>query len=176
MAAAHAAATIAAQMTEIRRACPGDEPHIARFIRDLARYEKLEHELDLSEERLHEHLFGANPVCAAFLAEDGDQPIGFALYYVSYSTFWCRPYLYLEDLYVDPPHRGRGCGLALLKRLAKEAVERGYPRMDWNVLDWNQLAIDFYERQGARLLPDWRTCRLEGDALCAMADGQLPAV
>ncbi len=153
----------------IRPAVPGDEPHIARFIRDLARYERLEHEVDLSEERLKEHLFGARPVCGALICEHAGQPVGFALHFVSYSTFWCRPCLFLEDLYVDPEHRGRGYGLALLRACAQLAVERGCPRLDWHVLDWNQLAIDFYRRQGAELLPDWRTCRLDGDALQAMA-------
>ncbi|MCK5941838.1 MAG: GNAT family N-acetyltransferase [Planctomycetes bacterium] len=155
----------------IRPARPGDEPHIARFIRDLARYENLEHELDLSEARLTEHLFGERAVCGALLAEHDGAPVGFALYFTSYSTFWCQPCLFLEDLYVDPEQRGNGHGLALLRALARLAVERGCPRLDWHVLDWNQLAIDFYQRQGATVLPDWRTCRLEGDALAAMAQG-----
>lgn len=153
----------------IRPARPGDEPHIARFIRDLARYEKLEHQLDLSEARLGEHLFGASPVCSALLIEHDQQPVGFALYFTSYSTFWCKPCLFLEDLYVDPEFRGRGYGLQLLRALACEAVRRDCPRLDWHVLDWNQLAIDFYERQGAIVMPDWRTCRLEGHALQRMA-------
>ena len=155
----------------IRKAVPGDEPVVARFILELARYEQLEHEVDLSEERLTEHLFGERPVCGALIAEHDRAPVGFALHFVSYSTFWCQPCLFLEDLFVVPEHRGRGYGLALLRACAKLAVERGCPRLDWHVLDWNQLAIDFYERQGARLLPDWRTCRLDGDALRAMAGG-----
>jgi len=156
----------------IRPARPGDEVHIARFIRDLARYEKLEHELDLSEARLTEHLFGDDAICGALIAEQDGRPVGFALYFTSYSTFWCRPSLFLEDLYVDPDQRGNGHGLALLRALAKLAVERDYPRVDWHVLDWNQLAIDFYERQGAKVMPDWRTCRLDGEALRAMAAAQ----
>lgn len=153
----------------IRPARKGDEPHIARFIRDLARYESLEHELDLSEARLSEHLFGESPVCGALLAEHEGQPVGFALFFTSYSTFWCKPCLNLEDLYVDPDFRGHGYGLALLRALAALAVERDCPRLDWHVLDWNQLAIDFYQRQGAVLLTDWRTCRLDGEALLRMA-------
>ena len=153
----------------IRQARPGDEPHIARFIRDLARYERLEHHLDLSEARLAEHLFGDAPVCAALLIEHEGQPVGFALFFTSYSTFWCMPCLFLEDLYVDPEFRGRGYGLALLRALAAAAIERGCPRLEWHVLDWNQLAIDFYERQGATLMQEWRTCRLDGDALQKMA-------
>jgi GNAT superfamily N-acetyltransferase len=155
----------------IRPARRGDEAHIARFIRDLARYEKLEHELDLSEERLAEHLFGAAPVCGALIAEQDGRPVGFALHFTSYSTFWCKPCVFLEDLYVDPDQRGNGHGLALLRALAKLAIERGCPRLDWHVLDWNQLAIDFSQRQGATVMPDWRTCRLDGAALQAMAEG-----
>lgn len=159
---------------EIRPARPGDEPHVARFIRDLARYERLEHQLDLDEARLREHLFGDRPVCRALiaeLAERSDAPVGFALFFTSYSTFWTRPCVHLEDLFVDPDCRGRGVGLSLLRAVAAAAVEMGAPRLNWNVLDWNRLAIDFYERQGAEVLPDWRTCRLEGDALRAFADG-----
>ena len=108
----------------IRPAVPGDEPHVARFILDLARYERLEHEVDLSEERLKEHLFGERPVCGALICEHEGAPVGFALHFTSYSTFWCKPCLFLEDLYVDPEHRGRGYGLALLRACAQLAVER----------------------------------------------------
>ena len=153
----------------VRPARPGDEAAIAGFIMDLARYEKLEHQVQLSEDRLAEHLFGERPVCGALLAEHAGRPVGFALYYVSYSTFRCEPCLNLEDLYVDPGQRGRGFGLELLRALARLAIERNYPRLDWHVLDWNQLAIDFYRRQGADVMPDWRLCRLEGAALARMA-------
>ena len=153
----------------IRAARPGDEPHIARFIRDLARYESLEHQLDLDEARLSRHLFGESPVCSALLAERQGAPVGFALYFTTYSTFRTEACMHLEDLFVDSDHRGHGVGLALLRALAVVAVERNCPRLDWNVLDWNQSAIDFYARQGASVLPDWRTCRLEGDALRSMA-------
>ncbi|HEB52779.1 MAG TPA: GNAT family N-acetyltransferase [bacterium] len=155
----------------IRAARPGDERHIARFIRDLARYERLEHQLDLDEERLAQHLFGPSAVCGALVAEQDGLPVGFALFFTSYSTFRCRPCLFLEDLYVDPEQRGHGHGLALLRALAQEALDRGCPRLDWHVLDWNQLAIEFYERQGAEVMPDWRTCRLEGKALERLAGG-----
>ena len=153
----------------IRSAQIGDEPHIARFIRDLARYEELEHHLDVCEERLNRPLFGEDPACSALIVEHDGGPVGFALFFTSYSTFWSTPCLFLEDLYVDPEFRGRGYGLGLLKELAAEAVRRGYPRLEWHVLDWNQLAIDFYERQGAPVMPDWRTCRLDGEALHQMA-------
>ncbi|HEX5053080.1 MAG TPA: GNAT family N-acetyltransferase [Planctomycetota bacterium] len=156
----------------VRPAAPRDVPDIARFIRDLARYEKLEHQLDLDAARLHEHLFGASPACGALLAEVGGRAVGFALFFATYSTFRTRPCLHLEDLFVVPEHRGRGAGLALLRAVAAEALRRGCPRLDWNVLDWNVSAIGFYEKQGAAVLGDWRTCRLEGEALRRAASGR----
>ena len=161
----------AAGAVHVRPAEPRDVARIATFIRDLARYEKLEHLVDGDAARLHEHLFGPRPVCEALLAEHAGEPAGFALFFTTYSTFRMRPCLYLEDLFVAEPLRGRGIGLALLRRLAALAVARGCPRLDWSVLDWNTPAIGFYEAQGAVLLRDWRTCRLEGDALarCAAA-------
>ena len=153
----------------VRAVGPGDERHVARFIRDLARYERLEHQLDLDEARLREHLFGPVPACGALLAEVDGVPVGFALFFESYSTFLTRPCLWLEDLFVVPEQRGNGTGLLLLRAVAAEAVRRGCPRLDWAVLDWNVSAIGFYEKQGARLLSDWRICRLDGDALARMA-------
>lgn len=153
----------------IRPATAADVGVIARFIRDLARYEQLEHQLELDEGRLHAHLFGPIPACGALLAELDGAPVGFALFFQNYSTFKTRPCLHLEDLFVDPSCRGKGIGLALLRATAAVAVERGCPRLDWNVLDWNQPAIGFYEAQGARLMGDWRLCRLDGDALAALA-------
>lgn len=155
----------------VRTARPGDEGAIAEFIRGLARYEHLEHLLDLDENRLREHLFAPQAVCGALLAELGGVPVGFALFFTSYSTFRTQPCLYLEDLFVLPEQRGRGIGLRLLRELAALAVTRGCPRVDWCVLDWNAPAIEFYERQGAHILTDWRLCRLEGDALRRLAAG-----
>jgi GNAT superfamily N-acetyltransferase len=155
----------------IRAARPGDEATIAGFIRDLARYEQLEHHCDPDQARLATHLFGPTPACGALLAERHGEPVGFALFFTSYSTFRTAPCLWLEDLFVSPEHRGSGVGLALLRAVAAVAVERGCPRLDWAVLDWNRLAIDFYERQGAELLSDWRVCRLQGDALRQVAEG-----
>jgi GNAT superfamily N-acetyltransferase len=155
----------------IRPATEDDVPHLIECIRGLARYERLEHQLDLDPERLRAHLFGPTPACHAFVAEQDGQPVGFALYFASYSTFETRPCLYLEDLFVQPERRGEGHGLALLRAVAAEAVRRGCPRLDWNVLDWNRPAIDFYTARGAELLPDWRTCRLQGRALLDMARG-----
>jgi GNAT superfamily N-acetyltransferase len=155
----------------IRPAREDDVPHLIGCIRGLARYERLEHELDLDAGRLREHLFGPTPACQALVAEQDGEPVGFALFFASYSTFKTRPCLYLEDLFVRPDRRGQGHGLALLRAVAKEAVRRGCLRLDWNVLDWNRPAIDFYCAHGAELLPDWRTCRLQGTALQAMAGG-----
>ncbi|MEO6595434.1 MAG: GNAT family N-acetyltransferase [Planctomycetota bacterium] len=153
----------------VRPAAPPDVAHVARFIRELARYEKLEHQLDLDEARLREHLFGERPACGALLAEVSGAAVGFALFFENYSTFRTRPCLHLEDLFVMPEQRGHGVGLALLRAVAAESVRRGCPRLDWNVLDWNVSAIGFYEKQGAVVMGDWRTCRLEGDALVRAA-------
>jgi GNAT superfamily N-acetyltransferase len=142
---------------------------VLRFIRELARYEQLEDRLDLDASRLHEHLFGAARACFCWLAEVGGVAAGFALCFQSYSTFRTRPCFHLEDLFVSPEHRGHGLGLMLLRTVASAAVARGCPRLDWHVLDWNKLAIDFYRRQGALLLDDWRLCRLESDALQRLA-------
>ena len=155
----------------IRPATPADVPLLAAFIRELAVYERLEHEVALDEQRLHRHLFGPVPACGALVADAGGEPAGFALFFASYSTFLTEVCLHLEDLFVRPAHRGRGLGLALLRAVAAEAVARGCPRLDWQVLDWNAPAIGFYQRQGARLLTDWRTCRLDGDALARCAAG-----
>jgi len=148
-----------------------DVPHVARFIRDLARYEKLEHQVDLDEERLRRHLCGPQPACGALLARVNGVPVGFALFFPTYSTFRTEACLWLEDLFVVPEHRGNGVGLALLRAVAKVAVDRGCPRLDWAVLDWNAPAIGFYERQGARILTDWRICRVDDAALQRLANG-----
>lgn len=157
----------------IRPARPDDVPTILDFIRGLARYERLEHVLDLDGQRLREHLFGSPPACGCLLAEDGGVPVGFALFFAAYSTFAMRPFLHLEDLFVLPEHRGRGHGLALLRAVAAEAVRRGAPRLEWVVLDWNEPAIGFYQRHGAELLSDWRVCRVSGERLQALAGGQV---
>jgi len=161
----------AAARLAVQPAAPGDETLIARFIRDLARYEKLENRLDVSEARLRRDLFGPAPASGALLARWDGAPAGFALFFPTYSTFRTEPCLHLEDLFVVPELRGQGIGLALLRAVADVAVQRGCPRLDWQVLDWNAPAIGFYEKQGARVLTDWRVCRLDGEALarCAAA-------
>jgi GNAT superfamily N-acetyltransferase len=146
---------------------------IVGLIRELAEFEKLTHLLQVTPEKLRPHLFGEKPVVEAMVAElaeagvaEGEsRVVGFALFFTNFSTFLAQPGLYLEDLYVRPAHRGAGIGQALLERLAKLAVERDCGRFEWSVLDWNTNAIGFYERMGATVMPDWRICRIAGDAL-----------
>lgn len=152
---------------EIRSASVEDVPEILRLIRGLAEYEKLEHEVVATEERLRRSLFGERPAAEAVLGMLQGRAVGFAVFFHNYSTFRACPGLYLEDLFVEPAHRGSGYGKALLLHLAKLAVQRGCERMEWSVLDWNAPAIGFYRSLGAQLLDDWRICRLTGDALKA---------
>ncbi len=149
----------------IRPATSADVPAIIQLIRALSDYEKLSHQVVVDEARLREHLFGARPYAEVLLAEDEGRVVGYALYFHSYSTFLGRPSLYLEDLFVLPELRGRGHGKALLARLARIAVERDCGRFEWMVLDWNTPAIQFYESLGAVLSPEWKLCRMTGDAL-----------
>jgi len=149
----------------IAAAAESDVPLILSFIRKLAEYEKLSHMFMATEENLREHVFGANPVVEVLLAYWDEEPAGFALYFLNFSTFLGRPGLYLEDLFVEPAQRGKGIGKALLKHLAKIVVERGYGRMQWAVLDWNTPSIEFYRSLGAVPLDDWITYRLTGEAL-----------
>lgn len=155
----------------IRTATPGDIPVILEFIRALARYEKLENEVEATEAKLLVTLFpkDGSPVAHCVLAFDGITPAGFALYFFNYSTWLARPGLYLEDLFVTSELRGRGFGKALLLHLAKVANAQGCGRMEWAVLDWNQPAIEFYESLGARRMKEWQVCRLAGAALSQYA-------
>jgi len=146
-----------------------DVPLIAELIRGLARYEKLEHEVTMTEEKLTAHLFGERRYAETLIAEDGGQPVGFALFFHSFSTFLAQPGLYLEDLFVVPARRGAGIGRALLERLAQVAVDRGCGRLEWAVLDWNKDAIRFYERLGAKPNSEWTVYRLTGEPLHALA-------
>ena len=155
---------------QLRPAVAADVPAILGFIRELAAYEKLEHQVVASETQLAAHLFGPRPAAEVVIAELDGRPVGFALYFQNFSTFLGRPGLFLEDLFVQPHARGHGIGKALLVHVAQIAVARGAGRFDWNVLDWNEPAIGFYKRLGADLLPDWRTCRVTGDALRALAN------
>jgi GNAT superfamily N-acetyltransferase len=150
---------------ELRSAEPRDVPAIVGLIRELAEFEKLTHLLRVTPETLHPHLFGDKPVVEALVAEVQGEVAAFALFFTNFSTFLAKPGLYLEDLYVQPAHRSSGLGRALLQRLGQIAVERDYGRFEWSVLDWNENAIRFYESMGATLLPDWRICRVTGEAL-----------
>ncbi len=155
----------------LRAAEPRDLPELVRLIGALAEYEHLTHLLRATPEALGAQLFGPRPVAEAMVAEADGAVVGFALWFTSFSTFLCRPGIWLEDLFVLPGHRGRGIGKAMLKHLAALAVERGCGRFEWSVLDWNAPSIRFYEAMGAALLPDWRICRVTGDALERLADG-----
>lgn len=155
--------------TAIRSATPADVPLILAFIRGLADYEKLGHEVEATEERLHATLFGAKPAAECLLAFAEGEPAGFAIHFTNYSTFLAKPGLYLEDLFVKPEFRGQGIGKALLLHCAKLANERGCGRMEWTVLDWNEPAIAFYESLGARRMREWQICRLTGEGLARYA-------
>ena len=154
----------------IRAAAAADVPAILRFIKDLARYEKAEAEVVATEHALHQSLFGRAPCARGLVAEMDGAAAGFALYFFNFSTWQGLPGLYLEDLYVAPGHRGAGVGKALLKRLARIAVEHGCGRFEWSVLDWNEPALKFYESLGARAQSEWVKYRLEGAPLRALAD------
>ncbi len=153
----------------IRPACPDDVDTLFQLIQALAEYEQLSHQVSGNAATLRAHLFGDRPYAEAVLADVGDRSVGFALFFTNYSTFLTKPGLYLEDLFVLPDHRGQGVGKALLRHLAQLVVERDYGRLEWSVLDWNQPAIGFYERIGARVLPDWRICRVTGHAIHGLA-------
>jgi GNAT superfamily N-acetyltransferase len=155
----------------IRPAGLDDVEAIVELIRGLAEFEKLTHLLKVTPQTLRPHLFGPRPVAEALVAESAGAVVGFALFFTNFSTFLAQPGLYLEDLYVLPSQRGRGIGEALLTRLAQLAVERDYGRFEWSVLDWNEHAIRFYERMGATVMPDWRICRIAGDALAKFRRG-----
>jgi len=149
----------------IRAATPADMPVIAKLIRDLAEYERLAHAVDFDEDELREHLFGPRPYAEVLLAEDGGSVVGFALFFHDYSTFRGKPGIFLEDLFVEPAHRGKGHGKALLAAIAKLAVERGCARVEWYVLNWNAPSIDFYKSLGAVPMEEWTVYRLTGEAL-----------
>lgn len=154
----------------IRFATPADVPTILHFIRALARYEKLESEVTADEAALHATLFGARPAAEVVLAELAGAPVGFALFFQSYSTFLARPGLYLEDLFVEPDARGRGVGVALMSALARITVARGWGRFEWSVLDWNLPALQFYAALGAAPQSEWTVQRLVGAPLAALAE------
>ena len=153
----------------IRPATVADVALVLTFIRDLAEYERLAHEVVATEPLLRETLFGERPGAEVVIAELDGEPVGFALFFHNFSTFLGRPGLYLEDLFVRPAARGHGVGRALLARLAAIAVERGCGRFEWSVLDWNEPAIGFYRKLGAVPLDDWTVQRVTGEALHRLA-------
>ncbi len=153
---------------QILPATPKDIPIIRRLIEALADYEKLREECIITDEDLDNWLF-QTPRAKAVVCWQQGEPVGFALYFNNFSTFKGKPGIYLEDLFVKPEHRGKGYGKALLKYLAKEAVDNGYARFEWSVLDWNQPSIDFYESMGAKLMHEWKICRVDGEALQLLA-------
>lgn len=159
-----------ADSISLRPATEADVPQILEFIQGLAEYEKLSGACVATPRDLSRTLFGARPFAEVLLAAFNGVPAGFALYFHNYSTFRARPGVYLEDLYILPSLRGKGIGKALLKELARIAVERGCARMEWSVLDWNEPAIQFYKSLGAEPQDEWTTFRVTGEALTRLAE------
>jgi diamine N-acetyltransferase len=149
----------------IRPARAGDAALVLGFVRELAGYERLSHEVDASEAMIDAALFGETPRVFCDIAEWEREPVGFALWFLNFSSFRGRNGIYLEDIFVRPAMRGRGIGKALLRHLARRCVRQGWTRLEWSVLDWNEPSIRFYEAQGAMLMSDWTICRVTGDAL-----------
>jgi GNAT superfamily N-acetyltransferase len=153
----------------LAQATEADVPMVLSLIRALAEYEKLANQVEASEADLHAALFGPHPAAEVILGYAGDEPAGFALYFQTFSTFVGRPGLYLEDIFVKPEWRTKGLGRMLLARLARIALERGYGRMEWSVLNWNELALRVYRGVGAKPMSDWTVYRLNGEALRDLA-------
>ena len=156
--------------THLRPARPEDVPAILGLVEELAEYERARHQVQATEPLLHEALFGTDHVAGCEVVEVRGEVVGIALWYRSFSTWTGRTGLYLEDLYVRPEHRGGGHGRALLARLAGICVQRGWQRLEWSVLDWNEPAIGFYRAIGAVGLDEWTVHRLSGEALTALAE------
>jgi GNAT superfamily N-acetyltransferase len=153
----------------IRPARAADVPVLLRLFGELAAYEHLEHELRASEPGLSEALFGERPAAAALIAERGSEAVGYALFFPTFSSFLTTTGIWLEDLFVVPAHRGSGVGRALLTAVAARVREQGGERLEWAALDWNEPALGFYRRVGARTMQEWITHRLDGDALAQVA-------
>lgn len=159
----------------LRPAEPRDLDAIVALITELAEFERLTHLLDVTVGKLEPHLFGDRPAAECVVAEVAGEVVAFALFFTNFSTFLAQPGLYLEDLYVRPAHRGAGVGKALLRHLGRLSTDRGCGRFEWSVLDWNEGAIRFYQRVGATVMPDWRICRVTGDALQSFGTGSAVA-
>ena len=160
----------------IRPARPDEAPLVLDLVRGLARYEKLEHEVEATADGIAAALFGSAPRVFCDLAEADGEVAGFAMWFYTFSTFVGRHGIYLEDLFVRPEFRGRGLGKALIVNLARRCAEENLGRLEWSVLDWNEPAIQFYRAQGARLLDGWTTCRVDGDPLRALGRASAPMV
>ncbi|MEM6500984.1 MAG: GNAT family N-acetyltransferase [Cyanobacteria bacterium P01_C01_bin.89] len=154
---------------KVRAATPDDGSAIMALIIELAEFEKLRHQVTGTAELLAEHLGGESPAIEGLVAVNGDEILGYALFFSTYSTFRTQPGLYLEDVYVRPAFRRRGIATALIGKIAAIALERHCGRFEWAVLDWNERAIAVYKGLGAEVLPDWRVCRVEGDRLLQLA-------
>jgi GNAT superfamily N-acetyltransferase len=153
----------------IRAAGPADVALLLEMFGELARYEHLEHELRATEEQLGTALFGERPAAEALIAELDSEPVGYALFFPTFSSFLAIQGVWLEDLFVRPPHRGGGVGRALLSAVAAHVCQHGGERLEWAALDWNELALGFYRSLGARTMGEWITHRLHGDALTRLA-------
>jgi GNAT superfamily N-acetyltransferase len=164
----------AAPATTVRIAGPQDVPLLLELFWELARYEHLEHEMRATEQRLRDALFGDRPAAEALIAERGSETAGYALFFPTFSSFLTTRGVWLEDLFVRPPHRGAGVGRALLAAVAAHVRERGGERLEWAALDWNELALGFYRRIGAQTMHEWITHRLVGEELAQLA-GESPA-
>ena len=155
----------------LRPTTASDIPTLHHLMRDFAAYEKLQHRFRITEPELHNALFGPKPMLDSILVDVANTTVGFALWYFLFGTFSGRYSLFVEDIYVAPTHRGQGIGLALFRHMARIAVERDCLDMQWNVLDWNTPAIEFYRRIGAKPIKGWIPQQLNGDALTALANG-----
>jgi len=144
---------------------------VLSLVKELAEYEKLSHEVEATEADIAAALFGENPILFCEIAEWAGEPVGFAVWFLNFSTFAGRPGIYLEDLFVRPAQRGKGIGKALLTHLAKQCIANGWSRLQWSVLDWNTPSIDFYKSLGAVLMDEWTICKVSGPALIALAQG-----
>ena len=154
----------------IRRARPDEAGLVLSLVRELADYEKLLHEVEATEADISAALFDANPRLFCDIAEWNGEVVGFAVWFINFSTFSGRSGIYLEDLFVRPAQRGKGIGKALLSHLAKQCVANGWSRLQWSVLDWNTPSIEFYQSLGAALMDDWTLCQIGGVALTALAE------
>jgi diamine N-acetyltransferase len=154
----------------IRPARPGEAPLVLAFVRELAEYEKLSHAVEATDAMIDAALFGPAPRVFCDIAEWEGEPVGFALWFLNFSSFRGRNGIYLEDIFVRAAHRGKGIGKALLRHLAARCITAGWTRLEWAVLDWNASSIAFYKSQGAVLLDEWTICRISGDALTRLAE------